>query len=425
MTNGIAAPSLPMPEAQFMEALDAELLAAELQKGVSAVLRIRVNAHMAAVSLAGEEFAESMLLSPSCDRIRDCVRAGDLVASAKPGVFLVLLRNMQSEDDLEGICERMIRAGERPFQAGSVQIHSGFSVGAAMISAAQIDAGSLVDSATEVMYRRDRNGAGGFDLFADELVERYLDPAEIESCISEALQKDLFELDFQPQYRRDGALRGAGVLIRMQRQGGQRLKGEAFLPRVEDSKLVVQMGERTLRQLFLQAGDWLRRDVPIPSLSIAVAAPHFLQRNFSRSVGALLHEAGVPGVLIELELTESTIMTDFEAASRALTELAALGIRFVLCGVSLGPFLSSWIARLPIGTLQLSCSPDSLPSVGSVPLLRAVISQGHRLGLRVTAKDIRFAAQQKELCTADCDGFQGALFSEPLSREKMEALFVG
>jgi EAL domain-containing protein (putative c-di-GMP-specific phosphodiesterase class I)/GGDEF domain-containing protein len=423
MTDRIGPPSPLMSEAQFMEALDSELLKPELRKGVSAVLRVRVNAHMAAVSLVGEDHAKSMLLLPSCDRIRECVRAGDFVASAKPGVFLVLLRNMHSEDDLESICERMIRAGKRPFHLASAQVHSGFSVGAAII-AEQTDAVSLVDSATEVMYRRDRNGDGGFDLFPDEFAERYSDPAEIEAYISEALVKDLFELDFQPQYRRDGTLIGAGALIRMQSRDGKRLKGEAFLPRVEEAKLVVQMGERILRQLFLQAGDWLRRDIPIPSLSIAVAAPHFLQNDFSQSVGALLQEAGVPGSLLELELTESTIMTDFEAASRVLTELAALGVRFAVCGVSLGPFLSSSIPRLPIGTLQVSCSPDSLPSIGSLPLLRAVISQGHRLGLRVTAKDVQLAQQRTELCAAGCDGFQGSLLSEPLSREKMEAVFA-
>jgi EAL domain-containing protein (putative c-di-GMP-specific phosphodiesterase class I) len=155
-----------------------------------------------------------------------------------------------------------------------------------------------------------------------------------------------------------------------------------------------------------------------------VSAPHFLQNDFSQSVGALLREAGVPGSLLELELTESTIMTDFEVASRVLTELAALGVRFAVCGVSLGPFLSSCIPRLPIGTLQVSCSPDSVPSAGSLLLLRAVISQGHRLGLRVTAKDVQLAQQRTELCAAGCDGFQGPLLSEPLSKEKMEAVFV-
>jgi EAL domain-containing protein (putative c-di-GMP-specific phosphodiesterase class I) len=421
MDRMTAAPSL-ISEAQFMEALRFDLLNPELRKGVSAVLRVRSNAHMAAVSLVGEDNAKSMLLWPSCDRLRECVRASDLVALSKPGVFLVLLREMQSEDDLENICERMIRAGKRPFQVAATHVHSSFSVGAAVVSIDETDAASLVDSATDIMYRRDRNGEGGFDLCSDEFAEKYSDPAEIESYISAALQKNLFELDFQPQYRRDGTLSGAEVLIRMQTSDGQRLKGETFLQRVEDSKLIVQTGERTLRQLCLQAGDWIRRDIPIPSVSIAVAAPHFLQNDFSQKVGALLQETGVPGSLLEMELTEATIMTDFEAASRALTGLAALGVRFALCGVNLGPFLSSQLPGLPIATINVSCSSDTVPSVGAAALLRAVVAHGHRLGLRVTAKDIQVIAQRTELCVAECDGFQGSLLSEPLSKEKMEAV---
>jgi EAL domain-containing protein (putative c-di-GMP-specific phosphodiesterase class I) len=424
MMDRITAPSPVMSEAQFMEALRSELLVPADRKGVSAVMRVRVNAHMAAVSMVGEDNAETMLSLPSYDRLRECVRASDLVANAKPGVFLILLRNMSSEDDLESICERMIRAGKRPFQIASTQVHSGFSLGVAVVSLEQTDATSLVDSATDIMYRRDRYGEGGFELFSNELAEKYSDPAEIESYISDALQKDLFELEFQPQYEKDGTLIGAGALVRMQSPDGQRLKGETFLPRVEESKLAVQMSERILQQLCVQAGDWIKRDIPIPSLSVAVAAPHFLQNDFSEKFSALLKEAGVPGRLLELELTESTIMTDFEAASRALMGLSAQGVRFAVCGVSLGPFLSSCIPRLPIGTLKVSCSPDTLPSVGAAPLLRAVISQGHRLGLRVTAKDVQLTTQRTDLCAAGCDGFQGPLLSEPLSREKIEAVFL-
>jgi EAL domain-containing protein (putative c-di-GMP-specific phosphodiesterase class I)/GGDEF domain-containing protein len=424
MKDQIAPLNSILSEAQFMEALRFELLTPESPSGVSAVMRIRVNTYMAVVSLVGESDATNMLLLPSGNRLQQCVRSSDLVAQAKAGVFLVLLRNMYSEDDLERICERIIRAGKRPYQIAGAQIYSGFNIGAAVVSGESSNAISLVADATAAMYRRNRYGEGGFDLFPDELAEKDSDPLEIESYIRDALRTDRFELDFQPQYRRDGTLIGAGVLIRMHSLEGKRLRGEAFLRRVEDRELAVQMSERVLRQLCYQAGDWLRRGVPIRSLSMGVADSLFLQRDFTKMVAKLLRDAGVPGEVLELELTESTIMTDFETATETMTNLATLGVRFVLCGVSPGPFLSSYLPRLPIGTLQLSCPSNTTPSVGSIPLLRAAISQGHRLGLRVTSKDVQSMLQLTALRAAQCDGFQGSFLSEPLSKENMEAVLL-
>jgi EAL domain-containing protein (putative c-di-GMP-specific phosphodiesterase class I) len=413
-----------LSEQQFMEALRHELVGSKRRSGISAVLRVRVNAHMATVSLVGERNAKNMLLLPSGDRLRQCVRSSDLVAHAKPGVFLMLLKNMNSEGDLEAICERIIRAGQRPFRIDDTQVYTGFSVGAAIITDQHTDPVSLVSGATVIMYQHNRYGDGGFELFPGRYVEKNLNPAEIESHIPNALRKDLIELDFQPQYRSDGTLIGAAAMIRMYSPDGQRLNGEEFLPRVEERKLIVQVSERALGQLCFQAGDWLRRGIRIPSLSIAVADPHFLQEDFPNMVKVLLQNAGIPGSLLEFELTESMIMTEFECAKRAMTELAKLGVRFVLCGVSPGPFLTSCLPRLPIGTLQVSCSRNSLPSVGSIPLLRAVISQGHRLGLRVASKDIQSVEQRVALHAAGCDGFQGPLFSDPLSKEKMEQVLM-
>jgi EAL domain-containing protein (putative c-di-GMP-specific phosphodiesterase class I)/GGDEF domain-containing protein len=414
-----------LSETQFMNALRMELRNPELRKGISAVLRVRVNAHMATISRVGEHDAGSKLLVPAGRRLRQCVRSSDLVASSKPGIFLMLLRGLNSEDDLAAICERIIRAGRRPFQVASTQVYSGYNVGAAILTSEDVDASSLVSRATATMYQHNRYGEGGFDLFHDEDREEYSSPLAIESYISNALEKNLFELDFQPQYNAKGALIGAEAMTRMLTPAGQRLNGESFLPGVEERGLIVEVSERALGQLCFQAGDWLHRGIPIPSLSLAVADPHFLQEDFAKMVGVLLHNADIPGALLELEITEATIMTDLEAARRTLTELAALGVRLALRGMNMGSFLAVCSPRLPIDSLQVSCSPNALPSVGALPLLRAVISQGHRLGLRVTAKDIGSAEQMKELRAGGCDCFQGPVLADPLRRDKIEEVFLG
>jgi EAL domain-containing protein (putative c-di-GMP-specific phosphodiesterase class I)/GGDEF domain-containing protein len=411
-------------EAQFIDALRKELLTPEARKGMSAVVRVRVNAHMATISRFGEHNAKVGLLEPAGHRLRRSLRSSDLVATAQPGIFLILLKDLNSEDNLATICEGIIRAGKRPFQIVSKQVYSGFTIGAAIISEDDIDAVSLVNRVTATMYQHNRYGDGGFELFPDELVEDPSDPRAMESCISNALRTDLFELDFQPQYRRDGTLMGARAMSRMYTPGGQRLKGEEFLPGLEDRELLLQVSERFLGQVCFQAGDWLRRGIPIPSLSFVVADPHFLQKDFSKTVSILLEDAGIPGFLLELELLESTILSEFETAKQTLTDLAGLGVRFALRGVNMGSSLTSCLPRLPIATLQLSCSPKAIPSLSSAFLLRAVISQGHRLGLRVTSRDIHCMEQMETLRASGCDGFQGPLLSEPLRKNKMEEILL-
>jgi EAL domain-containing protein (putative c-di-GMP-specific phosphodiesterase class I) len=425
MTKRITVLSSILSEAKFMDALRIELLAPELRKGLSTVLRVRVNAHMAMISRVGKSDTGSKLLALAGRRLRQCVRSSDLVASSKPGIFLMLLRGLNSEDDLAAICERIVRAGKRPFQVGSTRIYSGYNMGAAILSGELTDAGSLVDSAAAAMYQRNRYGDGGFDLFRDEAGEEHGNPIVIESYLSNALRNDLLHLDFQPQYHGDGTLIGAEAVTSVVTPAGRRLDGESFLPRVENRELIVEVSERALGQLCFQAGDWLRRGIPISSLSLAVADPHFLQEDFAKVVGVLLHNAGIPGSLLELAITESTIMTDVEQARRTLADLAALGVRLALRGMNMGSFLAACSPRLPIDSLQISCSPNALPAVGSLPLLRAVISQAHRFGLRVTAKDIQSAEQMAELRAAGGDGFQGPMLAEPLLKGKMEEVFLG
>lgn len=424
MANRITVLSSILSEPQFLEALRIELLAPSSRNGISAVLRVRVNAHMATIGRIGERDARVALLEPAIRRIRQCVRSTDLVARTKPGILLILLKNVNCENDLANICDRITRAGNRPFQVASRQVYSGFNVGAAIISDGDTDPISLVKRATATMYRRNRYGDGGYELFSDETAQDCHDPHTVESQISAALRDDLVELDFQPQHRSDGDLFGAEAQVRIRTPGGRWLSGDAFLPGLEDVNLILQIGERALGQLCFQAGDWLRRDIPVRSLSLAVPDAQFLREDFPSKLKVLLHNAGIPGTLLELELTESTIMTDLETSRRTLTKLAALGVRIALRGVNVGPFLSSCIPDLRIGTLQLSCSANALPSVGSELLLHAVISQAHRLGLRVTSKDIRSTAQMTALRSAGCDGFQGSLLSRPLSREKIEEVLL-
>jgi EAL domain-containing protein (putative c-di-GMP-specific phosphodiesterase class I) len=208
----------------------------------------------------------------------------------------------------------------------------------------------------------------------------------------------------------------------MQVPGAAWIAAEDFVPWVEDSELILEMSKQALRSICLQARDWFQRDVPIPSFSIAIPTAHLLQNDFLETVLALLEETGIPGSVLELCLTEATIMTNVEATTNVLHALSARGVRFCLCGYGLAGLTTSFLRRLPVQTLQVNCKESAMPSTDGIDILRAVVGHGRRLGLAIRAKDVQSAAQRMALIEAGCHAFQGQLISRTLSREEMETI---
>jgi EAL domain-containing protein (putative c-di-GMP-specific phosphodiesterase class I) len=347
-----------------------------------------------------------------------------MVATEKPGTVLILLRDLHGEEDLEMICERIIRAGKRPFQVVGTEIYSGFIVGAALDSIESLDAATLRRNAAAAMYRPICSGEDGFELFTPDLTGKYSDPAEVEQYLRDALENNLLELEFQPQYQKDGYLIGAETLMRLQTPNGRWLEERDFVPWIEDRELIRKMGRRVLDKVFVQAHDWLERGVPVASLSLNVTTSQLLDKDFTAALDELSSETGVPGGLIELTVSESTITTNLATATETMKKLANIGFRFALSGYGLSPFPTTYLQRLPIKTLQVSCTLGVEGYSDSHDVIGAVISHGHRFGFRIAAKDIQSRKHRAELREAGCDVFQGPLLSGVLSSGEMESVLL-
>jgi len=176
--------------------------------------------------------------------------------------------------------------------------------------------------------------------------------------------------------------------------------------------------------MFVQAQEWLERGVPIASLSLNVTTSQLLDKDFGAALDELSSKTGVPGGLIELTVSESTITTNLAAATETMKKLANIGVRFALSGYGLSPFPTSYLQRLPIKTLQVSCTSGVQGYTDSHEVIGAIISRGHRLGLRIAAKDIQSRKHRAELREAGCDVFQGPLLSGVLSSGEMELVLL-
>ncbi len=404
---------------EFMAELNREILNPTTDTGISSVLRIRLDAHVPGVAFGGDVDGADMSLL-SIDRLGQIFQACDLVCTPKPGIVLALLRNLRSEDDAEHIRERIVRIGERPFSFLGKTFLSGFTVGAATIGQQEGDAGALIRHIASGMHRPRHDGENGLELFPPDFAVRHSVPLETESYVRYALREKLFGLSFQRQYSRSGEFTGVGVLMQMRIPEMAWLAQENFLPWVEDRQLILKMSKQTLRSVCLQAGDWHRRGVAVSSFSVAIPTAHFLQKDFTQALLALLKEARIPGSLLELGLTGSTVRANFEATGSVLGALSARGVRFCVRGSSVASLPASYLRSLPIKTLEVSCSESAPALADSVNVLRAVVSHGCRLGLIVRATDVQSTSQRLALFAAGCDSLQGPLVSRPLSAEELE-----
>jgi EAL domain-containing protein (putative c-di-GMP-specific phosphodiesterase class I) len=257
-------------------------------------------------------------------------------------------------------------------------------------------------------------------LFTADFAVKHSVPYEIESYVRYALREKLFGLSFHPQYARGGALTGVGVRAEMRIPGETWLAAEDFLPWVEDSRLVLKISELTLRSSCLQVGEWHRRGVPLSSFSVPIPTSHFLQRDFTQTLLSLLKEAGIPGSLLELVLTGSTIRANVEATGSVLGALSAKGVRFCVRGSSVAALSASYLRSLPIKALEVSCSESPYARADSINVLRAVVAHGCRVGLIVRVTDVKWPSQRLALFAAGCDALQGSLVSRALSAQEME-----
>ena len=384
---------------------------------VFGLLCVQVDATDAVEALLGKVGVEE-ILRDAFGRLRRCVRTTDIVAGGEGGLFFILATDLQLEDELEIISNRIQRTCRQPYWIGEQEIRSGLTTGGVGGSDGQSDPVTLIKHATLAMRRASGRGVA-FEFFRKPQTR----PVELGSGMADVDSDDNFELCFQPQFVPSLTLSGARVTARI---ASVRAKGRPnkTLARAAERKRNERIGDRVLRRLLEGTQSWTKAGLVVPTLSIEVEANHLLNAAFAESLLRLLDETNTPGAAIDLLLTEATTLTSLGPAQRTLSILAEAGVQFGLCGFSLNAGTRLDLRKLPFSSLRVSC--DSLFKVTSEKeslwLARSIVGVAHRCGLAVVGEDVATKAQQDILLESGCDRFEGPLFSPSLGTSKMESL---
>jgi diguanylate cyclase (GGDEF)-like protein/PAS domain S-box-containing protein len=284
----------------------------------------------------------------------------------------------------------------------------------------------LLQCANTALMEAKHQGKRRLQTYSTAMSQRIREQLDLENQLARAIEHEELQLYFQPQYNRSNALIGAEALLRWRTPRGTEIQPSRFIPLAEQSGLIHPIGQWVLEHSLEQLRAWRQQGLALPRLAINVSGLQFdaTQEPLSQVVAGLLERLEIPSEQVELELTESTLITNPERAIQQLEDLAAQGISLAIDDFGTGFSSLALLQRLPLHLLKIDrCFVERL---GNLPadysIVKATILMAHELGLQCLAEGVETEQQLVVLKELGCDAFQGYLFQRPLSTEAMTVL---
>jgi diguanylate cyclase (GGDEF)-like protein len=380
---------------------------------------------------AGDAF-----LREASSRLRRCFREGDTIARLGGDEFVVLLETSGGAEELVRIAGRLSEELALPFAAGASTILPSSSIGILEAGSGYASCAEVLRDADIARFRAKRSGRNGRALFEEAMRESENERSLLKGELRAAVGSGGIGLAWQPIARMDGSVAGWEVLARWRSPTIGPVGPDRFIPLAEEMGLIVPLGTwvllESLRVAALLRDEGLLADGRggLPFFSVNVSAIQLGEEGFAELVLSAIERSALPRSVIHLELTESAIIEDRDAATSVLSELAAAGISFKLDDFGTGYSSLGYLHRIPIDCVKIDKSfidridADSYCADGpacSAGLVRGIISLSHELGKSVVAEGIETAAQAELLRGYGCDFGQGWFYGKPMDRAALEA----
>ncbi|MBO9538315.1 bifunctional diguanylate cyclase/phosphodiesterase [Herbaspirillum sp.] len=364
------------------------------------------------------------LLVAATERLRRQLRQQDVLARFGGDEFIVVLDDSPSEDIVAALAQRLMNDMAEPFFINGHKIFLSASIGCAMYPQHGKDAMTILKNADIAMYRAKERGKNTFQLFNKEMSDHALEQMLLENSLRHALEREEFELFYQPQVSSDdGGICGMEALVRWRHPTRGLIAPGLFISLAEQTGLIVPLGNWILREACKQGKAWLDSGYRFGRIAVNLSPCQFLSDDLTASIDAALAQSGLPPSLLELEITEGAIMQNPQAAAALLKRMRELGVTISVDDFGTGYSSLASLKQYPLDTLKIDRSfvKDIPHDADNVAITEAIIAIAHKLRLRVVAEGVESEDQNTFLRAAGCDIIQGYLHGRPLSPAEIES----
>jgi diguanylate cyclase (GGDEF)-like protein len=365
------------------------------------------------------------LLREVAARLRASVREGDTVARLGGDEFVIVLADMAKLTDAIPFAHKVLAALAAPLHVGGRELTVGASIGISGYPADGEDANVLLRNADVAMYRAKGEGGGAYCFFTREMNARAVERLEIEAGLRRAIDRNELELHFQPIVdARTARIRSAEALVRWRHPEQGLVPPGRFIPVAEESGLILALGDWVLRRACEQATEWRRRGLPPLRIAVNMSGRQFAEANLAATVSALLAETGCDPEWLEIEITESAIMQNPDAALLTMHRINQLGVRLSIDDFGTGYSSLAYLKRFPVHKLKIDRSfvRDIHVDADDAAIVGAIVALARNLELQVVAEGVETPEQLQFLESLGCDECQGYLFSKPRPAEEFAQL---
>jgi diguanylate cyclase (GGDEF)-like protein len=362
------------------------------------------------------------VLSQVAERLIRSIPEGAMAARIGGDEFIVILKQQSGKAEVKATALRILDTVGAPLNLDGTEVYPRASLGISMFPEDGEDAVTLQRRADLALYRAKSRGKNRYEFFSREIGDSVADAFAMEQVLRKALEGDWLELHYQGQFTRFGELAGLEALVRLNHPIFGMVGPSIFIALAEETGLIHRLGEWVLRECCRQIRCWRDAGFAPVKVAVNVSALQFRQLDFAESVGDILDEMQIDPRLIELELTESMIMGEYEESAKQMQKLRDLGVSIAVDDFGTGHCSLAHLHRLPIDVLKIDQSFVREIDARSCtwPLVQAIVGLAHNLKLAVVAEGVETEYQRSALHELDCDCLQGYGLHRPQPAAEIE-----
>jgi len=407
----------------LIDRVEQAVVFAKRQKTSAALLYLDLDGFKHVNDSLGHSVGDKLLRSIS-GRLDRCVRTIDTVSREGGDEFIVLLYDISAPEDAAIVARRVLLALAAAHPIEQQDLHITASIGISVYPEDGTNAETLIKNADTAMYQAKENARDSYQFFAPAMADRAMKRQSIEQNLRYALERQEFTLHYQPKINLcTGLISGTEALIRWSHPTRGLVSPADFVPIAEDCGLIVSIGKWVMREACMQAKAWADAGLAMGTMAVNVSSMEFGRPGFLNDIFAILTETGLNPEMLEVELTESVLMKQADAASLTLKALQAKGVRVAIDDFGTGYSSLSYLQKFRIDTLKIDQSfvRQITTGGGGMHIVNAVIAMAQNLNLWVVAEGVETQEELAVLRARGCNEGQGYYFSRPVPPDQVVA----